>query len=212
MNADHRFKWLTSSPPAVHLLPSFEDEIDGEVLKCFVDPTCTAHSRRPAMKIGTISDTHDHCDYINRFISRFEQERVDMLIHLGDIVAPFAAIRFAEIAKRIPFVALFGNNDGERAGLKKMISEWGSIEDGPKRLELDGKVIVINHYPMASEEILAIFPDADFYLSGHTHIRVDERAGRLRLINPGEACAWLYGEATAGILEPASDSYRTITP
>ena len=53
------------------------------------------------MKIGIISDTHDRCDYIEWFLREFERERIEMLIHLGDIVAPFAAKRFATIA-RIP--------------------------------------------------------------------------------------------------------------
>jgi len=159
------------------------------------------------MKIGVISDTHDHCDFIERFVDEYEKEKVDMLIHLGDIVAPFAAKRFARIACRIPFIALYGNNDGERAGLLQVISQWGTIEDGPKRLELGGRIVVIHHYPMKAEEVLAMYPDADYYLSGHTHERSDERAGRLRLINPGEACGWLTGVASMGTLDLDKDEF-----
>ncbi len=162
------------------------------------------------MKLGIISDTHDRCDYIDRFVRFFEDEGIEMILHLGDLVAPFAAKRFAGLAQRIPFRAIYGNNDGEREGLKKTIAPWGVIEDGPIRLEADGKVIVAHHYPMSAEEVRAIYPDADYYFSGHTHERVDVREGGLRLINPGEACAWLTGRATAGILDPAHDQWREV--
>ena len=162
------------------------------------------------MKIGVISDTHDHCDNIERFVDAFERERIDQLIHLGDIVAPFAAKRFARIACRVPFYAIYGNNDGERGGLKNVISEWGTIQDGPIRLQAGGKVIVAHHYPMAASEVRALFPDADYYLSGHTHESVDRTEGRLRLINPGEAGGWLTGSVTAGVLTLETDEWRLI--
>ena len=166
------------------------------------------------MKVGIISDTHDHCDNIDRFVRLYEERAIDRLIHLGDIVAPFAARRFAALAQRIPFLALYGNNDGERAGLKNIIAEWGEIVDGPRRVEAGGRVLVVHHYPMTAAEVRAAFPDCEFYFSGHTHEWVEEwpEEGEQgpALINPGEACGWVTGLSTAGILDTDTGTYETL--
>ena len=40
------------------------------------------------MKIGIISDSHDHVDNIRRAVSVFREASVELVIHAGDIVSP----------------------------------------------------------------------------------------------------------------------------
>ena len=41
------------------------------------------------MKIGVISDTHDHLENISKAVTVFNNKNVDVLIHCGDYVSPF---------------------------------------------------------------------------------------------------------------------------
>ena len=69
------------------------------------------------MLIGVISDTHDHLTTIDRAIGLFDQRGVQAMIHPGDLVAPFAAQRLLKYNG--PIYVTYGNNDGEREGLRK---------------------------------------------------------------------------------------------
>ena len=44
------------------------------------------------MKIGVLSDTHDHIPKIKRAVEIFNEEKVDLVLHSGDIVAPFSLL------------------------------------------------------------------------------------------------------------------------
>ena len=69
------------------------------------------------MKIGIISDSHDHRDNIIKAVKYFNDENVGMVIHAGDIVSPFTEKEFKKLESKMK--AVFGNNDGEKFGLKK---------------------------------------------------------------------------------------------
>ncbi len=86
------------------------------------------------MLIGVISDTHDHLTTIDRAIDLFDQRGVQAMIHPGDLVAPFAARRLLEYNG--PIYVTYGNNDGERDGLRKILPQ---ITDGPLKITLGGK-------------------------------------------------------------------------
>ena len=49
------------------------------------------------MKIGVVSDTHDQRQRILEAIDIFNKEKVGLVIHCGDWVAPFSAARFAAL-------------------------------------------------------------------------------------------------------------------
>lgn len=42
------------------------------------------------MRIGAMADTHDNLPMIRRAVEAFNAEQVELVIHAGDIVAPFA--------------------------------------------------------------------------------------------------------------------------
>ncbi|MEE9212757.1 MAG: metallophosphoesterase family protein, partial [Phycisphaeraceae bacterium] len=73
------------------------------------------------MKVGVISDTHDRLPPLRRAVALFERLKVGALFHAGDFVAPFAAKIIAPEVLSVPLHCIYGNNDGEREGLKAIL-------------------------------------------------------------------------------------------
>ena len=146
------------------------------------------------MKIGILSDTHDNLTKIEHAIKFFNKNKVDFVFHAGDFVAPFAVLKLKNLEAN--WAGVYGNNDGEKNGL--FVTSEGKIKDGPRRIELEGKKIVLTH------ELNKINPDveeAQIIIFGHTHKAEIRNLGEKILINPGECGAWLYGKSTIAILD-----------
>lgn len=92
------------------------------------------------MKIGIISDTHDNLDAIDRTIETLNSYKIDLVIHAGDVISPFAARRFKEL--KSPLRVVYGNNDGERTGLKNMFQKLGVDIDDFVEVEKDSQSIM----------------------------------------------------------------------
>lgn len=146
------------------------------------------------MLIGILSDSHDHMTRLQAGLDRLHRETVDLLIHPGDIVSPFAAKLLAEWNGKLHVV--YGNNDGERAGLHAILPQ---IVDGPLLVECDGRRISLDHYPPDDEH--RPIPDVDVVLFGHTHEVTNENRDGVLYLNPGENCGWLHGVSTVATLD-----------
>jgi putative phosphoesterase len=146
------------------------------------------------MIIGVLSDTHNDTDGINKAIELFNLRNVDVVVHCGD----FSLVRSAKCFQNLKcnMIAVFGNNDFDRAGLTNEISGFGSIHQEPYFFSLGGKKFMLSHRPMG-------IPDqkVDYVLYGHTHkAKINETDG-IVILNPGEACGMRYGEKTAAIID-----------
>ena len=96
------------------------------------------------MKIGVLSDTHDRLPCIRRALAEFARRRVGAILHAGDVISPFAAkLLTPDAVGTLPVHVIYGNNDGERAGLAKVLPQ---IRDGPLQLTLGGKAILLGHW------------------------------------------------------------------
>ena len=73
------------------------------------------------MKIGIISDTHDHVERIKKTIEILNKEKISMAYHLGDICSPFVLPLFKNLECDIKIV--FGNNDADIFKIVKIISQ-----------------------------------------------------------------------------------------
>jgi uncharacterized protein len=151
------------------------------------------------MKVGVISDTHDRLPTFRRAIALFQRLKVEAVLHAGDYVAPFAAKLIAPDVLTIPLYCIYGNNDGERKGLKAVLP---GIQDGPMTIKLGGRTIVMHHFIdwLRSADTAG----ANIVITGHTHEVVNEtKAGKLTL-NPGECCGWLTDRCTVALLDLAA--------
>ena len=151
------------------------------------------------MLVGAISDTHDRLDMIDAALQLFARRGVAAVIHAGDFVAPFAMRRL--VAGNLPLYAIYGNNDGERKGLKGVLP---SLQDGPLFVELDGRTVLVHHFidwcdPKDVERAAVV-------ITGHTHEMVNRFDGGRLFLNPGECCGWITGRCTAAILDTAGPS------
>lgn len=139
------------------------------------------------MKIALVSDSHDNLNFIRKFVSDVKNKKIELIIHLGDIISPFSAGEFLKAEKKI--IAIFGNNDGEIKGLSSMLD----IKPFPREIEINGKKIVLYHDPLFNEENLW---DFDFLFYGHTHKKYFIKRGKTLIINPGELCGYLTSLST----------------
>lgn len=148
------------------------------------------------MKIGIISDTHDHLDNIRKALKIFKENNVKTIIHAGDFVSPFTWRVFKDFDGE--FYGVFGNNDGDRVLLKKMYGE--RIQPQIREIEIEGKKIALMHEPQMIEA-LAFSGKFHIIVYGHMHEVDIRRINNTLIINPGEACGWLYGKATLVLLD-----------
>lgn len=148
------------------------------------------------MKIGIISDTHDRLPTFRRAVAMFERLGVGAIFHAGDYVAPFAAELIGPGKVGVPVYCVYGNNDGEKVGLKKALP---GIVDGPLRVELGGRVIVMEHWidSLTAKDLVG----ADVVITGHTHEVVNETRGGVLFLNPGECCGWVNDRCTVMLLD-----------
>jgi len=148
-----------------------------------------------------ISDTHDNLTMIDRAINLFREENVEYVVHAGDWVAPFSARRFEEFRGRL--AGSYGNNDGELIGLSRAFREMNMDVRGEfTEFEIQGEHLAVMHgtHPQVVRAVAASgkFP---VVIYGHSHIPLIEHIGDVLLVNPGEACGYLYGRSTVGILD-----------
>ena len=146
--------------------------------------------------VGIITDTHDNKDSVEKAVKLFNDLEVGLVIHGGDYIAPFNAKWMADL--KMPFLGVFGNNDGERFGLRAQFEGVGPIHRAPYSFDHLDKRLLVLHEP-DEVEALAASGKFDVIVYGHTH-RIDLRIGDPIIVNPGEAGGWVTGRRTVGIL------------
>jgi len=147
--------------------------------------------------VGLIADTHDNRENIKKAVEIFNNKGVSLVIHAGDLIAPFTCLDFKEL--KVPMEIVFGNNDGERVGLTNAYKDIGTILPGPRTFLFNGKRFLLMHEPGCLDELIK-GSTIDVIIYGHTH-EVDLREGQPLIVNPGEAGGWLKGTPTIGILD-----------
>jgi len=157
------------------------------------------------MRIGIVSDTHNHLKNARRIVELFNEAGVDRVVHTGDITQPKTLAVFADL--QAPLVGVYGNNDlDERHRLEPVAAEHGfHFAEPPLHLEWHGRRLVVVHDPLE----LAGVPDGthEIALHGHTHMRRIERAAGRLIFNPGECAGHMPGYNAVGVLD-----LETLTP
>ncbi|MGE0064926.1 MAG: metallophosphoesterase [Methanobacteriales archaeon] len=148
--------------------------------------------------IGIMADSHDNLPVIREAVDLLNHDRVDMVLHAGDLISPFTAKEFNEL--KMPFEAIFGNNDGEKDGLRAAYSNICDLKEF-KVLKVDGVSIAMIHgHQEELVECLASCGKYDVVIRGHSHQNNVEEKGSL-LIDPGELCGYVSGKKTFRILD-----------
>ena len=125
------------------------------------------------MKIGVISDTHDHLDpKVREFF-----QGVHHILHAGDIGLPWLVLELESIA---PVTAVLGNND---VGLN--FKETELVRLGERRFLVHHIVDVRSPAAVVQRRLVRDNPDVVVF--GHTHKPFNERIGNVLFFNPGYA-------------------------
>lgn len=139
------------------------------------------------MRIGLISDSHDHLDNMEKIVDLFALRGVSRILHAGDFVCPamILAMRGFEVS------AVFGNNDGERVGLRKAFEQIGGRIQG-EFLELSapgGQGLIALYHGTDSSFLASLIQSGNYrvVVSGHTHKPVNRMEGETLVLNPGSA-------------------------
>ncbi len=156
------------------------------------------------MKIALISDTHDHLERAAQALEVFSQARAEALIHAGDFASPFTAEKIATFNGQI--YAVYGNCDDDHANLSRSIP---NITHPPAAFELAGRHFVLAHNQYTIPA--GLIPQADVIVVGHTHMPEHSRLDQALLVNPGECCARVTGQATVALLDSDDLSVEIVT-
>ncbi len=158
--------------------------------------------------IGVMADSHDNVPAVRKAVLLFNDAGCDLVVHAGDIVAPFAARELESL--RCPVKAVFGNCDGEKAGLEKTLRSFGEIREAPFVFSHHGLRFFLTHVPGDFKAELASGRN-DVIVFAHTHRPEVRRKKKALLLNPGETGGWVSGKGTVALLDPRSLSVDIIS-
>lgn len=159
------------------------------------------------MKIGLISDTHDHLDHVRGAAQVFRDRKVDLVVHAGDFTSPPAVRALDGLA----VAGVFGNNDGEKLGIAKAFEKIGGRFEGDfLRIDTDDGAVAVYHGTVpAIREALGRCGLYRAVISGHTHQVEDRLEGSTRMLNPGSAHG--FGKrATIMLYDTGSDEVEVV--
>ena len=144
------------------------------------------------MKLMIASDIHGSMFYLDKLLSRFEEEKPDKLILLGDILyhgprndlpegyAPKAVIEKLNAMKE-NILCVRGNCDTE---VDQMVLEFPILADYAI-FYFDSKMIFATHGHNHNTKNPPMLKEGDILLHGHTHVAICEDCGEYTYINPG---------------------------
>ena len=153
------------------------------------------------MRIGVVSDTHNHLGNVGRIVDLFNAAGVARVVHTGDITQPKTLEAFARL--EAPLFGVYGNNDLERPALEGAAGRHGiALCDPPLELHWAERHIVVVHDPLDLAHALA--DHHHLALHGHNHEHVEEWREGCLVFNPGECAGHLPGLNAIGIVDLAA--------
>ena len=169
------------------------------------------------MKLVLASDLHGSALYTGQLMKRIEAEAPDRVLLLGDLLyhgprndlpegyAPKQVIPMLNGIKE-KIVAVRGNCEAE---VDQMVLPFPCMA-GFSQLLLDGKTFYLTHGHHHNPDNLPPLPEGSVFLSGHTHVKMDEVRDRIRCLNPGSVSIPKDGSHSCLIYENGEFSFRIL--
>ena len=152
------------------------------------------------MKIGVVSDTHNNLKNIEIIINLFNEIKVPIVIHTGDISNANTLEQFSKLNSKL--IGVYGNNDRNELGLEEVAQKNKfQFQDPPRKLSLLDREIVIFHEPDKIDQFLSENKLIDVVLYGHTHRYENNTRNGVLFFNPGESAGMRKGSNAIGILD-----------
>ncbi len=157
--------------------------------------------------VAIVSDSHDQIPNLQQALAQIRESDAGMLLHLGDLCAPFMIRHLAEGFPG-PIHIILGNNDGDGRLLQTVAAGFPHVTLHGIYAEVDfaGRQFALIHYPEPARRIAQarVFDVVGY---GHNHLQNCEQIGPTYLINPGE----LLGINTApswGLYDAAAHTFK----
>lgn len=144
------------------------------------------------MKLLIASDIHGSAYYCGRLMEIMEARQPDKLVLLGDLLyhgprndlprdyAPKQVIPMLS-RYRDKIIAVRGNCEAE---VDQMVLPFPCMADYAVLLA-DGVTFYLTHGHLHSPDNLPPLEQGSIFLSGHTHVKLDEPRNGIRCLNPG---------------------------
>lgn len=144
------------------------------------------------MKLFFISDIHGSIYYLEKALEKFNNEKADYLVILGDALyhGPRNALPKEYNPKAVcellnqykdKIIAVRGNCDSE---VDQMIINYPMMSDYSIIL-YNNKRLFLTHGHIFNKDNLPNLSENDVIIHGHTHVPVAEKLEKVFLINPG---------------------------
>ena len=169
------------------------------------------------MKLLIASDIHGSAYWCQKLCNLVESENPDKLILLGDLLyhgprndlpkdyAPKQVIpMLSKFADKI--IAVRGNCEAE---VDQRVLPFPCMADF-SQLIVDGITLHLTHGHHFGPDNLPPLPQGSIFLSGHTHIKLDEIRQGIRCLNPGSVSIPKDGSHSCLIFENQKFSFRIL--
>ena len=161
------------------------------------------------MILGVVSDTHNRLGNIEKIIDIFNSNKVDFVIHTGDITKADTLRKFSNL--NCSLMGVYGNNDLLELDLNKTSEECGfDFREPPFITSIGKKKIAIFHEPDLINETLSLDSNIDIVIHGHTHRYRQEMIQDTLVFNPGESAGMQKGRNAIGIINLKNLNIRRI--
>lgn len=167
------------------------------------------------MKLIIASDIHGSTYWCRRLCQLVEEVRPDRLLLLGDLLyhgprndlprdyAPRQVIPMLSQYKDIIF-AVRGNCEAE---VDQMVLPFPCMADCAQ-VFADGLTLYLTHGHHHNPDKLPPLPQGSVFLSGHTHVKLDETREGIRCLNPGSISIPKDGSHSCILYESGSFSFH----
>ena len=169
------------------------------------------------MKLVIASDIHGSAYWCRKLMEVVEQEQPDKLILLGDLLyhgprndlprdyAPKQVIpMLCTLQDKI--LCVRGNCEAE---VDQMVLSFPCMADYAL-LECDGKTMYLTHGHHWGPDKLPPLKEGSVFLSGHTHVKIDEIHEGIRCLNPGSVSIPKDGSNSCLVYEKGEFSFRIL--
>ncbi len=151
------------------------------------------------MKVGLMADSHDRIPAVAELLRQMREAGATMVLHAGDYVSPIVLKPFEDL--HMTLQGVFGRNDGDPQGLLSRAGAGFGLEifESPHSFEVSGHQILLTH-DIGDVQKRSVTAHS-VIVHGFTHEQSMKSQGDSLVVNPGEACGWLYGTPGAALLD-----------
>ena len=169
------------------------------------------------MKLVIASDIHGSAYWCRKLMEVVAQEQPDKLILLGDLLyhGPRNDLPRDYAPKHVipmlcgysdQILCVRGNCEAE---VDQMVLDFPCMADYAL-LECDGKTMYLTHGHHFSPEKLPPLREGSIFLSGHTHVKIDQIHGGIRCLNPGSVSIPKDGSHSCLVYENGEFTFRVL--